>query len=154
MKANDDKWYLILSSSEEDAAIQIEQSIIKCSKVKKLLGIHTDCKLKFDTHVDTICKKAHRKLIPLWRITNYMELLKTDILMNAFIKAQFNYCPIIWMFHSSGLNNKINRLHEQCLRIIYNNKHSNFEEPLNKDKSKNGNPLNVSLEFVLHFYLI
>ena len=54
--------------------------------------------------------------------------------MNAFFKDQFNYCPIIWMFHSRGLNNKINSLHEQCLRIIYNDKHSNFEE-LNKDNS-------------------
>ena len=105
MKANDDKWYLILSSSEEDAAIQIEQSIIKCSKVKKLLGIHTDCKLKFDTHVDTICKKAHRKLTALSRITNYMKLPKRRILMNAFLKAQFNYCPIIWMCYSRSLNN-------------------------------------------------
>ena len=36
MKANDDKCHLILSSSEEDAAIQIEESSIMCSKVKKL----------------------------------------------------------------------------------------------------------------------
>ena len=26
--------------------------------------------------------------------------------MNAFFKAQFNYCPVIWMFHSRSLNNK------------------------------------------------
>ena len=76
MKANDDKCHLILSSSEEDAAIQIEESRIKCSKVKKLLGIHIDYKLKFDTYVDNICKKAHRKLAALSRITNYMELPK------------------------------------------------------------------------------
>ena len=39
------------------------------------------------------------------------------------------------MFHSGSLNNKINRLHERCLRIIYNDKSSNFEEILNKDNS-------------------
>ena len=50
--------------------------------------------------------------------------------MNSFLKSQFNYCPAIWMFHSSTLNNKINRLHEPCLRIIYNDKLSNFEELL------------------------
>ena len=55
--------------------------------------------------------------------------------MNAFFKAQFNYCPVVWMFHSRSLNNKINRLHERCLRIIYNDKHSNFEELLVKDNS-------------------
>ena len=36
MIANDDKCHLILSSSEEDAAIQIEESRMKCLKVKKL----------------------------------------------------------------------------------------------------------------------
>ena len=36
------------------------------------------------------------------------------------------------MFHSRSLNDKFNRLHERCLRIICNVKHSNFEELLNK----------------------
>ena len=60
-----------------------------------------------------------------------MELPKRRTLINAF----FNYCPIIWMFHCRYLNNKINRLHERCLRMIYNDKISNFEELLNKDNS-------------------
>ena len=93
-----------------------------------MLGIHIDCKLKFDTHVDTISKKAHRKLTAVSRITNYIELPKRCILI-----TRFNYCPIIWMFHSCTLNNMINRLHERCLRIIYHDKHSNFEELLNKE---------------------
>ena len=49
-----------------------------------------------------------------------MEPPKRPILMNSFFKVPFHYCPAIWMFHSRTLNNKINRLHERCLRIIYN----------------------------------
>ena len=64
-----------------------------------------------------------------------MELPKRRILMNAFFKSQFNYCPAIGMFHSRTLNNKINRLHERSLRITYNDKLSNFEELLHKDNS-------------------
>ena len=135
IKANDDKCHLLLSSPNDSAVIQIENSTIKCSKVKKLLGVHTDYKLKFDSHVETICRKAYRKLCALSRITNYMELPKKRILKNAFFKAQFNYCPIIWMFHSPCLNNEINRLHERCLRMIYNDKFWNFEKLLNKDNS-------------------
>ena len=86
MTANDYKYHLILSSPEEDAVIQIEESRVKCSKVKKLLGIYIDYKFKFDTNVGTICKKAHRKLTAFSRITNYMELPKRRILMNAFLK--------------------------------------------------------------------
>ena len=36
MKANDDKCYLLLSFPDDRAVIQIENSTIKCSKVKKL----------------------------------------------------------------------------------------------------------------------
>ena len=36
-----------------------------------------------------------------------------------FFSLQFNYCPLTWMFHSTSLNHKINRLHERCLRVIY-----------------------------------
>ena len=64
-----------------------------------------------------------------------MELPKRRILFNAFFKSRFNYCPIIWMFHSRSLNNRINRLHGRCFRIIYNDKISNFEELLHKHNS-------------------
>ena len=37
------------SSPEEDAAIQIEESTINRSEAKKLLRIHIDYKLEFDT---------------------------------------------------------------------------------------------------------
>ena len=135
MKAKDDKCHLLLSSPDDSTVIQIENTTIKCSTVKKLLRVHIDHKIKSDSHVETICKKAHRKRSTHSRITNYMELPKRPILMNAFFKARFNYCTIIWMFHSHCLNNKIKRLHARCLRMIYNDKIWNFEELLNKDNS-------------------
>ena len=127
MKVNHDKCHLLLSTQEE-ANIQIANTTIKCSKSKKLLGIVLDNKLKFDKHVENICQKASKKLNALARVTNYMELPKRRILMNAFFKTQFHYCPSVWMLHNRSLNNKINRIHERCLRVIYNDKHSDFEE--------------------------
>ena len=55
--------------------------------------------------------------------------------MNAFFMSQFNYCPLIWICHSRENNNKINRLHERCLRIIYNDLQSSFNALLRKDGS-------------------
>ena len=130
MKANHDKYHLLLST-QESFNIQIENFTIKSSKVKKLLGINFDKNL----NVESICQKANRKLNALARIASYMELPKGRILMNASFKTQFNYCPAIWMFHSSTLNKKNNRLNERCLRIIYDDKLSNFEELLHKDNS-------------------
>ena len=64
-----------------------------------------------------------------------MELGKRRILMNAFLNSQFNYCPVTWMCHSRALNNKINRLHGQCLRIIYNEQTSTLKELLEKNNA-------------------
>ena len=55
--------------------------------------------------------------------------------MNSFFTSQFNYCPLTWMCHSRTMNNKINRLHERWLRIVYSDKTSSFERLLEKDGS-------------------
>ena len=55
--------------------------------------------------------------------------------MKSFIISQFNYCPLIWINHSSGLSNKINHIHQRALRIVYDYYSSTFEDLLNKDKS-------------------
>ena len=55
--------------------------------------------------------------------------------MKSFIESQFNYCPLVWMFHNRTLN-KINRLHERALRIVYKDESQrdlSFKGLLNKD---------------------
>ena len=64
-----------------------------------------------------------------------MNIEKKRIVMKAFIESQFGYCPLIWMFHSRSLNNKINRIHERALRVTYNDKSSSFQDSLQKDNS-------------------
>ena len=39
------------------------------------------------------------------------------------------------MCHSRGLNNRINNLHERALRIVYQDKKSDFQTLLKNDKS-------------------
>ena len=125
----------MLLSTQESTYIQIEYFTVKYCKTKTLLGININYKLKFHVYVGIIGQKANRKLNALAKITNYMELPKNRILMNAFFTIQFNYCPAIWMFHSRSLNNKINGFFKLCQGIIHNNKLLNFEELLNKNNS-------------------
>ena len=61
--------------------------------------------------------------------------MKKCILMNPFFTSQFSYCPIVWMCHSGTDNNKINRLHERCLQIVYCDKLSSFNGLFEKDGS-------------------
>ena len=50
--------------------------------------------------------------------------------MQSFFIAQFNYCPLSWMFHNRTLNNKIKKLHECDLRLVYKNDDCTFQELL------------------------
>ena len=61
---------------------------------------------------------------------------KRRILMNAFIISQFSYSPLVWMFHSRTLNNRINKTHEKALRIVYKDQtFLSFHDLLKRDKS-------------------
>ena len=55
--------------------------------------------------------------------------------MKAFIKSQFNYRPLIWMFLSRMMNKKINRIHERAVRLLYSDHVFSFDELLKKDRS-------------------
>ena len=104
-----------------------------------------DSDLKFDIHVNNLCKKATQKLNALARISGYMDSSKKRTIMKAFITSHFSYCPLVWMFHSRELNNKINRIHERSLRLVYSDKTSTFQELLDKDKSVSVHHKNIQV---------
>ena len=134
VKGNEDKCHAILSS-HVNVDVNIGTAQIENSKCQKLLGINIDSKLTFEDHINRICKIASAKLNALGSISCYMDPLKRWLLVNAFFISQFNYCPLIWMFHIRKLNNKTNRLHERCLRLIYSDRGSSYEELSDTDST-------------------
>ena len=84
---------------------------------------------------NTLCRKASQKLHALSRISQYLSQHKKQILFKTFVMSQFNYCPLVWMCHSRGLNNKTNNIHKRALRIAYQEKKSNLKYLLQKRKS-------------------
>ena len=93
----------------------------------KLLGITIDNKLKFNEHVTNICMKASRKISALSGMSNFLSFDKKRIIFKAFFESRFKYSPLFWMFHGREVNQRINRLHERILRIVYNDYSSTFE---------------------------
>ena len=64
-----------------------------------------------------------------------MDKDKLRIVMKSFIESQCQYCPLVWMFHSRKINNRLNKLHERALRIVFNDNVSTFRDLLVKDNS-------------------
>ena len=100
MKANADKCHLLVTGNYKVSA-NINEFEIESSDKEKLLGMSIDTRLSFGHHITFLCKKASQKLHALARIAHYMEFEKRRSLMKAFVISQFNYCPLIWMFHNS-----------------------------------------------------
>ena len=96
MKANPNKCHLLISSTSQ-SELKIGNVTIKSGICEKLLGIKIDNKLRLNAHVEDLCKKASRKVHALARVTSYMTVSKRHILMNAFFRSQFSYCPLVWM---------------------------------------------------------
>ena len=94
---------------------------------EKVLAVTFDKKLSFKKHVEYLCKKANQKLHALARLYNYIDPVKAEILMN-FTRSQFNFCPLLWMFHDRATNSKLNRIRERALRLVCKDSESELAE--------------------------
>ena len=140
MMPNQSKCHLMIADIDHKhydskSFVYLEDAFLESEDIVKLLGIHIDKRLKFEHHINVILKKANSKLHALMRVSKYLNQDKLRLLLKSFIEAQFNYCPLIWMCHSRALNNKINKLHERALRVVYKDKSLTFEQMLEKDGS-------------------
>ena len=144
LKTNADKCFLILST-DEPFSINIDNEVIKNSNNKKLLGINLNNRIGFDTHVANICNRVSKKLHPLARISQFMNIHKRRMTMKANLASEFGYCPLVWMFRSRKLNGRINKLHERALRMVYEDYVSSFTELLEKEKSTAIHNRNIQL---------
>ena len=79
MKTNSGKSHLLMSGTETTHA-NVDGSMIKSSQKEILLGINLDSELKFEDHVNFMCKKASQKLYALPRIAPFMDLKRRETL--------------------------------------------------------------------------
>ena len=94
MKANNDKSHLLMSCKKPSSAI-IEGSCINSSQKELLLGVTIDNELKFNDHINYLCKKAGQKLNALAQIAPFMDTNKKRTIMKASVESQFSFCPLI-----------------------------------------------------------
>ena len=73
--------------------INVDDNIIGKNICEKILGVNVDYKLKFNEHLDSILKKAGRKVNALSRILPYMNFEKRRMLMNSFFYVTVQPLP-------------------------------------------------------------
>ena len=106
-KDNDKCHFLISGNLHENLFVRVGSKLIWESAQQKLLGVIIDKNLTFNKYLSSLCKKVSQKVTALARISKFLPFHKRKLLFNTFIQSQFSYCPLVWMFCSRTMNNKI-----------------------------------------------
>ena len=138
MKTNTDHCHSLVTR-DTDVTVKIGEFDVQNSREEKLLGVKTDAKLSFENHVSFLCKKASQKLHALARVVNFLDLAKRKSLKKAF------NCSLVWIFHSKQLNNQINKMHENGLKLVYKSNKRTFNDLLVLDNSVTINQRNLQI---------
>ena len=112
--------------------LTIDEKVITSAENVTLLGLEVDSKLNFDEHISKLCSKSVGQPNALCRIRHLIRLEGRKILINSFIYANFNYCPLAWHFSSRKAKNKIENIQKRALRFLLNDYSSDYETLLKK----------------------
>ena len=133
MKANLSKFKSMIMSSEniwpkiltisEDVCLQSHTNVT-------VLGITVDYRLTFNVHIRICTLKAARQLNALSRLSKYLDTKCKGVLNHSFIVSNSSYCPIVWHFFGVINNNKLDKIQERSLHIIFGDYESNVHDLL------------------------
>ena len=117
MTANPFKFQSLIFGNNENhvKAFQISNYFeINVSNEVTPLGIQIDEQLKFDSHIDKICKKGALQLNALKRLARFTGIKERQVIVNSFILCHFNYCPLIWLFCNNTSQKKLEKVNERA----------------------------------------
>ena len=141
MDANADKFQSIILDrrGSPSFSLSVQDDIVVSTNSLKILGVTLDDKLKFNLHVNDLCKKASRQINALKRIARYLNEDSRLMVFKSFVSCIFHYCPVSWIFCGKKNATKLEKLHERALRFVFRDYNSHYNELLQR-----GNFLSLS----------
>ena len=82
---------MVIGSRDLSHEILLNNSKILSSNEEKLSDIFLDCKLNFESHIGSLCRKIGQKINVLARLKNYLTSDQRNLLLNSVIKSQFTH---------------------------------------------------------------
>ena len=100
---------------------------VNSSNSVMLLGIEIDNQLNFNNHIRSLTKKAAGELNYLCKNGNYLNEEAKKILIESFIMANFNYCPLVWHFCYRESLRKQEAIQKRALHFLFDDYESEYE---------------------------
>ena len=112
--------------------LNFDNKEIQTSPNVVLLGIEIDNNLTFKKHIYELVKKAGGQLNFLSRQRKFLNQDAKRIVIESFVLANFNYCPLVWHFCSCDSMKKLERIQERAFRLLLNDYDSDYDQLLTK----------------------
>ena len=77
-------------------------------------------------------KKSAGQLNAIFILKSFLNKDQRKILVNGFIYANYNYCPLLWYFYFKKSMNKIERIQYRALQFLHNDCDSDYNTLLKK----------------------
>ena len=87
----------------------------------RLFGITTHNKLRWDSHINNVCKTVSRRVFLLSKLRYTVDIDTRKLFFNAHIKPHIEYASVVWDGCSHVLNKRLNSLHRRAVKLIFPN---------------------------------
>ena len=129
MVANPDKFQCIMLFRNGGASIplSVHNNILYPTVEIKVLGVTLDDTLNFKSYVTDICNRASRQINSIKRFAKYPKIERRLSVYNISIQSNCSYCPLAWIFCGRKKSNKLEKLQERALRIVFDDFSTSYE---------------------------
>ncbi|XP_072048602.1 uncharacterized protein [Amphiura filiformis] len=121
MEFNPSKCQVVRITTKREPTLtsySIHGQILEVACSAKYLGVHIDAKLNFNTHVDSICKKANSTRAFLSR--NFSRKIK-EACYNTYIRPIAEYAATVCDPYTIRNTKKIEQVQRSSARFVLNN---------------------------------
>ena len=85
----------------------------------RLLCITIDNKLRWDSHINNVCKTVSRRVFLLSKLRYIVDIDTGKLYFNAHIKPHICYASVVWDGCSDVLKRRLNSLHRRAVKLIF-----------------------------------
>ena len=97
-------------SIQNDPVLQVEEH--------RLLGVTIDNQLKWQAHINKVCKTVSRNLYLLSRIKQFVDSDARMLFYNAHVKSHIDYASTLWDGSSEAHLKRLNSLNRRAAKYI------------------------------------
>ena len=84
----------------------------------RLLGITIDNKLRWDSHINNVCKTVSRRVFLLSKLRYIVDVDTRKLFFNAHIKLHIDYVSVVSDRCSDVLKKRLNSLHRRAVKLV------------------------------------